>query len=221
MARIFSDQERLFNPQKFHWDLHIIGAGGIGNSLIQLFAKMGVSKIHVWDDDIFEARNGPTEVAYSEALVGQPKIDVAAATVDFLVGDHCKLIRHQERVTPDTPLSGIVISGVDSMASRKQIWKAVLNCFFDVALYIDARSAGEEIAIFNVDPMDDENAHIYEEDWLFDDSEATPLECGARNIGYISFLIAAIVAANVAKFEQGNDLKFNQFINTSNINQMF
>ncbi len=221
MIRVFSDQTKLFDPDKFAWDLHIIGAGGIGNMLIQLFAKMGVSKIHVWDDDIFEARNGPTEVAYSEALVGQPKVDVAAATVEFLVGNNCEIVRHQERVTIDTPLSGIVISGVDSMASRKEIWNAISACFLDVALYIDARSAGEEIAIFNIDPLDEEVVKIYTEDWLFDDSEASQLECGARNIGYISTLIASIVAANVSKFEQGKELKFNQNVDTTNIQNMF
>lgn len=219
--RIFSDQEKLFDPSKFAWNLHIIGAGGIGNMLIQLFAKLGVPKIHVWDDDIFEDRNGPTEVAYNEALTGEPKVDVAAETVKFLVGNHCSLIRHNERVHPDTPLDGIVISGVDSMSSRKAIWQAIENSFPDVALYIDARSAGEEVAIFNIDPLDEEATHIYVEDWLFDDSEAAQLACGARNIGYISTLIASIVAANVCKFEQGKLPKFNQHIDTANIQTMF
>lgn len=219
--RIFSDQEKLFNPDKFAWNLHIIGAGGIGNMLIQLFAKLGVRKIHVWDDDIFETRNGPTEVAYNEALAGDPKVDVAAATVNFLIGNHCTFVRHQERVTADTPLDGIVISGVDSMRSRKEIWQAIQNSFPDVVLYIDARSAGEEIAIFNVDPLDEETAQIYEDYWLFDDSEATQLACGARNIGYISTLIASIVTANVCKYEQGKQPKFYQQLTTENIQTMF
>ncbi|MDO4611926.1 MAG: ThiF family adenylyltransferase [Candidatus Saccharibacteria bacterium] len=219
--RDFSDQTKFFDPDSFAWDVHIIGAGGIGNMVVMLLAKMGVQKIHLWDDDNFELRNGPTEVAYSEKFVGKPKVDVAEKTIEFLVGDHCEIIKHYERVTKKTKLSGIVISGVDSMASRQVIWQAIKECFLDVALYIDARSAGEEIAIFNVLPSDFEACEIYEKDWLFDDSEASQLACGARNIGYISTLIASIVAANLTKFEQGEELKFFQSLDASNLHTMF
>lgn len=221
MTRDFSDQEKIFNPDTFGYDIHIIGAGGIGNMLIQLLAKMGVPELHVWDDDHFEVHNGPTEVAYSEKLVGEPKVDVAAATVDFLVGDNCKIVRHYARVTPETKLGGIVISGVDSMESRKAIWAAVKEQFVDVPLYVDARSGGEEIMLFNVVPCDFEASEIYENDWLFEDEEASELPCGARNIGYISTLIASVVGANLAKFVQGKGVKFNQYLNTEKIHEMF
>ena len=208
MERVFSDQMKLFDPDKTGDPVHIIGAGGIGNMLVLLLAKMGFSEIHVWDDDDFEARNGPTEVAYSEKLVGQKKVDVARATVDWLVGDSVKFVTHCERVTAETELSGYVISGVDSMASRKEIWQAVLKNALQVLLYIDARSAGQEVQILSVLPFSPDEVDAYET-WLFDDSEASGLACGARNIGYMATYIASIVGYNLARFINGGQIEFN------------
>ncbi len=206
--RVFSDQTKLFDPEKVGYPVHIIGAGGIGNMLVQLLAKMGFPEIHVWDDDIFEARNGPTEVAYSEALVGQPKVEAARDIVEHLVGDSVILVLHNERVTKDTELTGYVICGVDSMKSREEIWDAIQANFVDIPLYIDARSAGEEVQVLSVVPFDSEDVQAYET-WLFNDTEASKLECGARNIGYIATYIATIVSYNLTRFIRGEEIEFN------------
>ena len=88
------------------------------------------------------------------------------------------------------------------MNSRQQIWEAVKNNCYDIDFFIDARSAGEMVQIFAFCPFDDEAAESYET-WLFDDSEASKLECGARNIGYISAYIAAEIAQFVSQFARG------------------
>lgn len=208
MERNFSDQTKLFDPANVGYPVHIIGAGGIGNMLVQLLAKMGFPEIHIWDNDEFEPHNGPTEVAYSEKYLWRPKVEAAMATVDFLVGDSTKIIPHCERVIEDTLLGGYVISGVDSMRSRKDIWECIQNNFTEVPFYIDARSAGEEIQVLSFCPADFEDCEAYES-WLFDDSEASGLECGARNIGYIATLIASIVSYNLTRHIRGAEVEFN------------
>jgi len=178
---------------------------------------MGVQEIHLWDDDVLETRNGPVEIAYSEAYVGQLKIDAARATVDFLVGEGAvKLITHNERVTKDTALEGVVISGVDSMASRAEIWECVKDNFLGIPLYVDARSSGEEIMVFGFSPADFAAAEEYTEDWMYSDSEASKLECGARNIGYIAAMIGGEIARIVTRFHRDLPIEFRTARDLSN-----
>lgn len=203
----FSDQRNIFDPNAHSWPVHLIGAGGINNLVGPVLAKMGVREIHIWDDDYLEERNCPTEVAYSYHMVGHPKVAAMADAIYYLMDKNVEVIQHQERVTADTPLSGIVICGVDSMASRQEIWVNVKNNFLEISLFIDGRSAGEETAVFAFSPADFESADKYET-WLFDDSEAMQLACGARNIGYISAYMAFEIARIVTRFHRNLPVKF-------------
>lgn len=232
----YSDQKAFFDPATWTWPVHLIGAGGINNSVGSVLAKMGIREIHIWDDDVLEERNCPTEVAYSYRMAGNYKIDAMADAIRYLMetNPHCRLGTHMDvpvgtpgcthcfdigdnllrvyahygRVTANTQLSGVVISGVDSMASRKVIWQAVQQNFIDVPLYIDGRSAGEDTAIFAFSPANFEDAAIYEESWLFDDAEASPLPCGARNIGYISAYMASEIARIITRFHRNLPIEF-------------
>lgn len=209
MSRVFSDQTSFFDPDKFAWPVHLIGAGGIGSAVVLTLAKMGVKELHLWDDDVLEAHNGPVELAYSEAMVGNSKLEAAQATVEFMIGlDNIELVLHNERVTHSTALSGIVISGVDSMASRAEIWQSVSDNFLEIPLYIDARSAGEEVMVFGFSPSDFEAASEYAEDWLYPDDETTELDCGAKNIAYIASMIAGDVGRVVTQFYRELPIEF-------------
>lgn len=204
----YSDQSKIFDAKTWGWPVHLIGAGGITNMLGLILAKMGVREIHVWDDDVLEARNCPTEVAYSYQMVGHPKVEAMAEAIAHLMGDNTKVYQHQERVTAETELPpGVVVCGVDSMASRKVIWENVKNNFWNVPLFIDGRSAGEVTAIFAFAPADLSCQRDYET-WLFDDSKAMKLQCGARNIGYISAYMAAEIARIITRYHRGLEIEF-------------
>lgn len=204
----FSDQQKIFDPKTWGWPVHLIGAGGINNLVGPVLAKMGIDEIHVWDDDILDDRNCPTEVAYSVKAVGQPKTAAMADAIRYLVGDAVTVVQHQERVTEQTELKpGVVVCGVDSMKSRKEIWQNIKANSIDIPLFIDGRSAGEEIAIFAFAPVDFEAADNYET-WLYDDEEALQLECGARNIGYIAAYMAAEIPRIITRFHRGLPIEF-------------
>ena len=208
MANNYIDQIKFFNPETWLYQVHLIGAGGINNMLGPCLAKMGIKEIHIWDDDKLEARNCPTEVAYSYNMVGQPKTTAMHDMIRYLMGnDTVKVIEHQERVTATTELEGVVISGVDSMASRKIIWEAIQANFIDIPLYIDGRSAGKRISIFALSPADFDATEKYKT-WLFDDSKAMPLECGARNFPPVSLDIAAKIASIIAEFHSEGTVQF-------------
>lgn len=203
-----SDQVKIFDPKTWGWPVHLIGAGGINNLVGPILAKMGISELHVWDDDRLEIRNCPTEVAYSYSMIGEFKTAAMADMIYHLMPNSVEFYQHIERVSAETKLKGVVVSGVDSMAARKEIWQCVQNNFVDVPLYIDARSAGEEIAIFAFRPTDFEFANFYQDDWLYDDTESLRLECGARNIGYISAYLAAEISRIITRFHRGLPIDF-------------
>ncbi len=204
----YSDQIKFFDPKTWIYPVHLVGAGGINNLVGPALAKMGIREIHVWDDDILETRNCPTEIAYSYDMVGQYKVTAMAHTIKFLMGDDVvKIVQHQERVTENTHLEGVVVSGVDSMRSRKAIWDAVKRNFIDIPLYIDGRSAGKHVAIFALSPADFNTVTKYES-WLFDDSKAMPLECGARNFPPVSLYVASEITRIIAQFHCEDTVQF-------------
>ena len=204
----YSDQEKIFDASTWGWPVHLIGAGGINNLVGPMLAKMGILELHVWDDDVLEDRNCPTEVAYSYQMVGRPKVDAMEDTIHYLMGDDFLVHKHFERVTATTELSGVVICGVDSMKSRQEIWRCVKQNYLGVPFFIDGRSAGELTSIFAFSPVDFESAEAYEQDWLFDDTEATPLACGARNIAYIAGYMATTISHLIVRFHRQLPVEF-------------
>lgn len=202
----FSDQTKIFDPATWGWPVHLVGAGGLNNLVGAVLAKMGIKEIHVWDDDILEERNLPTEVGYSIEMCGRHKVDALTGLVRYLMPNRVELYGHYKRVTAETKLSGVVISGVDSMRSRQEIWQAVQNNFLEIPFYIDARSGGENVQIFALKPADFAAREDYET-WLFGDDEAARLECGARNIGYIAAIVAGQIGRMIAKFHRNEPIE--------------
>jgi len=202
----YSDQTKIFDPQTWSWPVHLIGAGGINNLVAPVLAKMGITELHVWDDDILESRNLPTEVAYSATMCGHPKVAAMADTLYYLMPNGINVYQHEDRVTADTKLSGVVISGVDSMASRQAIWQCVQDHYLDIPFYIDGRSGGEKTQVFAFSPANFNLREDYET-WLFNDDEAAKLQCGARNIGYISAYLAGDICRAVTMFHRGIEVK--------------
>ena len=109
----YSNQLDLFNPRLHSAPVHLIGLGGIGSSLLLPLIKLGISDITLYDDDVLEESNIPSQLIYREEDIGKPKVEAAAEFADRY-GVQAKTV--QARVDGDTSLEGIVISGVDSMA---------------------------------------------------------------------------------------------------------
>ena len=59
----------------------IIGSGGLGGYLVEELARLGVGNLVVVDPDIFEEHNLNRQILSTPALLGKPKVEVAAARV--------------------------------------------------------------------------------------------------------------------------------------------
>ena len=176
--------------------VHLIGVGGIGTHVLLALIELGAREVHVWDDDIVSPHNRPNQFIYNKDDIGRPKVNGARRFVRSQQYDTI-VIRHNRRVTKDTRLSGIVISGVDSMASRTEIWEAVCNSGGLVSTYIDGRIGDDHVWVFTTDPYDHDKAERYQST-LYSDEEAADLSCTTRQNPHSALTVASIVSINLS-----------------------
>lgn len=191
-------------------DLHVIGAGGIGTHVLLVLIEHGVRRIHLWDDDVVSPHNRPNQFVYRPEDDGRLKVDAAA---DFVArqGYDVEIVPHAERVTGFTKLSGIVISGVDTMASRKDIWQTLKHSAF-VYVYLDARIGDEYVQVLTVDTCSPEDIEKYETT-LFDDTPSSDLSCSTRQNPHSAFGAAEVVSINLALVLQDEPVKVSRYRN--------
>lgn len=191
----FSNQLDLFNPRYHSAPVHLIGLGGIGSSLLLPLIKLGLTDITLYDDDVLEESNIPSQLIYCPGDIGKPKVEAAAAFAERY-GVQAKTVN--ARVDADTPFEGIVISGVDSMTSRYAIWEAV-GYNPEVLMYMDGRIGGEQLTYFTAIPADPDSMDRYEAT-LFPEEESAGLPCGARAIIHPAVMLAGVMVYELARF---------------------
>jgi len=184
--------------------IHLIGAGGIGTHVLLALIELGAREVNVWDDDIVAPHNRPTQFVYSKSDIGKPKVAgmqrfVEAQGYDTVIKPHYK------RVDAKTKLQGVVISGVDTMASRNNIWQALKYNPF-VPLYIDGRVGDAYVHVMTIEPCNPTHIERYESTF-FDDTAATDLSCSTRENPHSALAVAQMVSMNFSLFLQGEDVK--------------
>ena len=187
-------QAAIVEPDHLTQPVTIIGAGGIGSPTAIVLAKMGVRRLTVYDADIIELHNLPNQYYRLDDLT-KPKVQALGEAVAAYAG--IQISEKNERYS-DQRLRGLVISAVDSMASRHAIWQKV-RYNASVPLYIDARMAAQVGAIHSVNPVDPDHIRWYE-GTLFDDEEALDEQCTNRAIIYNVQMIAALIGNQVKRF---------------------
>lgn len=100
----------------------IVGAGGIGSSVIPALAGAGVGRLTIIDDDIIDRTNLQRQPIFRDDQLGQPKAVLAAEFVRNL-NPHVEVNAVQQRLTAEnaeTLLSGhnLVLDGCDNFATR-------------------------------------------------------------------------------------------------------
>ncbi len=178
----------------------IIGAGAVGSFTTLTLAKMGMTDLTVFDDDVVDAHNLPTQFFRAEDL-GKLKVDALADLVRAFEGTE---IRTVPRRFDGGSLSGIVVGAVDSMASRAAVWES-FRFNPAVRLFIDARMGGLVSIVRPVRPCDAGDARRYERT-LHSDDEAAPEPCSARAILFTVLAIASTVARLVRMELVGQEL---------------
>lgn len=175
----------------------LIGLGSIGSITGLYLGKMGVVGLQAYDPDVVEAHNWSNQM-YSDDDIGHRKAD---AFIDLMIafGGHtpnATAARYENR-----PLTEVVISAVDSMESRKIIWKSVREKP-EVKLYLDARMGLQTLKVLAVRPQIRDDRVIYSQSIVPDD-QAHSDPCTARTVCYTPLMAASIICSHVKRYVCG------------------
>lgn len=177
---------------KLSMPVNIIGCGAIGSFVALELAKMGVTRLKVWDDDVVSVENLNNQF-YRRVDIDKPKALALQALVFDFTGD---MIQSNARLfTPEDAagLQGIVVSAVDTMKARRMIFEAIKDEPNAVKMIIDPRMSAEFYQQYTIDM----NAPHWYEKVLFADSEAVPTPCTAKSTIYTATLAAGMVVKTV------------------------
>ncbi len=112
-----SEQERLAASRVL-----VIGAGGLGSSVIPSLAAAGVGTIGIVDDDTVELSNLHRQLMHGVADIGHSKVTSASATIAAL-NPATTVVALRERLTATTALElfasyDLVVDGSDNFPTR-------------------------------------------------------------------------------------------------------
>jgi len=194
----FLRQIDLIRPEALETPVHLIGCGGIGSFAALALGKLGCSRLHLYDDDCVEEHNVPNQL-FRITDVGRPKVEALAEILEAFTGTRPQ---PQRRRLEGERLQGIVVSGVDSMLSRKNLWHKTVRHRAGISLFLDGRLGGEVLRLYAIRPADPDDVRLYERS-LYDDGQAAPLPCTAGAVIYTGFAMASLVADQMKKFAAG------------------
>jgi molybdopterin/thiamine biosynthesis adenylyltransferase len=193
----YSGQKDYYDPSYHGGSVSVVGAGGIGSPSVLGLARLGIPYIAVYDDDVVEPHN-VTAQNYEISQVGMDKVDAITEQVNRVsvadIRPYTRRINEKARFTTD-----VVISAVDNMESRKEIYEAASKSPNTTHL-IDGRLGGELIVCHVLKLSDKEHVEYYlSDDVMFDDSEVTSVACTARAVCDVGLAISALVVRSVRR----------------------
>lgn len=206
-SQVFHRQLDICAPSKLTFPITVIGAGAIGSATVVTLAKMGCSNITVWDNDELTEHNIPNQLCLVDG-VGKPKLESLQQLVKLTSVTDIKCMPY--RYKNETLSSDVVISAVDSMGVRKDIWTHVKHKA-SVRLFLDPRMGAEVLRLYAVTPSDPFDADFYE-NMLYSDDEAEDLPCSARAIIYCPTIAAGLIASLVKKLAVNQPIKNREFL---------
>ena len=179
----------------------LIGLGGIGAITALTLGKMGVRQIAAVDDDTISSENIATQL-HSQNHIGWPKATAFRETFSSFVDDVPldSMIDRVNILYPWKDLANeIIISAVDSISSRKEIWAAIMDRPW--YWYIDARMAAESLLVYTVDAKD----WYWYANMLFeqDDSLIEDLPCTSKATIFCGMGAACVIGSLVRRIATG------------------
>lgn len=171
--------------------IQIIGAGAIGGWTTLALAKMGFGHLTVWDFDFVDSVNMGSQL-YRIKDIGKPKVDALTQIVEEFTG--LRIASNNRPYTSDK-LNGIVITAVDSMAVRKQIF-GTLRDWPLTRTIIDPRMGAEQALLYVIRPSLRGDCEAYEKS-LYSDSESVQERCTAKATIYTANLLSGLVCKAV------------------------
>lgn len=194
-AEYLTRQSDLINSNMLVLPITVVGAGAVGSFTVLTLAKMGFTDITVWDDDEIDPENMNCQF-YRVGDIKKKKVVALQELVKDFTEVEIKIV--DGRFDRSKEIGTIVLSAVDSMEARKEIYEAISECLTEV-FYVDSRMAAEKIAIYAGSNHDAKFLESYEQS-LYTDDEAVQERCTAKSTMYTVNLIAGLVGKAVKDF---------------------
>ena len=187
--------------------IHCIGAGSIGSFtdlLLAIMARTPTWELALYDFDIIEGGNLVNQLYWKPDLGRSKKKVFKLAALKKIIRrfSGVKVYTSKKKVGRKTPLSGIVVVMVDSLAARREIFQAV-KFNTAVSLYIDARSGGKHAIVFALNPIDIDQVRAYEKTL---EGQAAPPPCADPQTLPVLSLIAGVVGQLVLLYQDERPL---------------
>lgn len=174
--------------------ISLIGAGAIGSTTAVFLGKMGACGLQVFDADFVEEHNWSNQV-YRDEDIGKLKCTALSEVMGAFGGHKPNAVAARYE---DQPLTEVVISAVDSMASRNTIFRAVRG-HPEVKLYLDARMGLETLIVHTLHPQVREERSRYW-DSLHTDADSLAEPCTARTVCFTPLMAAAVICNLVKRY---------------------
>jgi molybdopterin/thiamine biosynthesis adenylyltransferase len=197
----------------------LAGVGGIGSWVALLLSRMQPKHIIIYDDDDVNVVNLAGQF-YSRTDVGVSKISAVCSHMRGF-SNYYAVTSYQSKFTAESDFGPIMICGFDNMEARKifyNSWKYYVENYSQQrsnCLFIDGRLSAEELQVFCITGDNRYNMKRYEENWLFDSSEAEHAICSYKQTTYMANMIASIITnvfvnfcANLCDFSIERDVPF-------------
>ncbi len=191
----YTRQRAWFDPSTTNAAATIVGCGGIGSFAAFALAKLGVQTLKLVDFDTVDGHNVPNQL-FEPDQVGEFKVSALVANIRSATGVHP--IGINAPLQDGIPRLPIVVSALDSMSARAELWKQV-RYRLDVKLFLDGRLGGEHVVLYSVDPSNPTDVTGYEAT-LHSDADGEDLPCTARSIIDVGFAVASLITRAVRRY---------------------
>ncbi len=134
----------------------VVGVGGLGGSVTEILARLGVGRLVLIDGDTFETSNLNRQLFATDGVLGQPKVEVAKARI-AAVNEAVSLAVHHQFLD-ETNAAGllgtvdVVIDCLDTVASRFVLQAAAGQVGAPMVSAAIAGLMGQMTTIFPGDP---------------------------------------------------------------------
>ena len=183
----------LLPPEKCNIPITVIGAGAIGSFTVLALAKMGFEDITVIDFDKIEVENMNCQF-YRFKDIGKFKVDALKELVNDFTGVNINVLA--DKYVGGKPFKGIVITAVDSMATRKLVWENHKEVAIGTKFIVDPRMGAEVAMLYTMNPMSVEDIASYEKT-LYTDENSFHERCTAKSTMYTACMLSGLVAKTV------------------------
>ena len=176
----------------------LAGLGGIGSYVAFLLSRLNIRMLNLYDDDIVEAGNLSGQL-YSNNDIGGAKVSKIGNMLSNY-SNYYSYNSYNERFTEHSAPTDIMICGFDNMEARRTFynrWRQWVDSKTEEAkkdcLFIDGRLAAESFQVICIKGDDAYNMKRYEQEFLFDDSEAEQTICSYKQTTFMANMIASVM----------------------------